>query len=118
MGNYRELAVWKQAHRLAMEVYRSTIAFPESERYGLVAQMRRAAVSIVSNIAEGSVRNSGRDQVKFFRIAHGSVCELECQLLLSRDVGLLAPDAWVSLDGYCRGVGKNVERANPVMSYA
>ena len=106
MGNYRELAVWKQAHTLAMNIYRSTMAFPESERYGLAAQMRRASVSIVSNIAEGSARSSDRDQLKFFRIAHSSACELECQLLLSRDVGLLAADLWVPMDKNCRGVGK------------
>jgi four helix bundle protein len=106
MGNYRELAVWQQAHSLAMDIYRSTMAFPEAERYGLAAQMRRAAVSVVSNIAEGSARNSDRDEVRFFRIAQGSACELECQLLLARDVGLLAADAWVTLDRACRGVGK------------
>jgi four helix bundle protein len=106
MGDYRELSVWKQAHGLAMDIYRSTRAFPISERYGLAAQMRRAAVSVVSNIAEGSARHGDRDEVRFFRIAQSSVCELECQLLLSRDVAYLGADEWTPLDKECRQVGK------------
>ena len=61
MGDYRQLAVWKRAHALALGIYRSTGSFPDRERYGLVAQLRRAAISIVSNIAEGSGRQSDRE---------------------------------------------------------
>jgi len=106
MGDYRQLSVWKRAHGLALEVYRSTRSFPDHERYGLVAQLRRAAVSVVSNIAEGTGRHSDRELARFLRIARGSVCEVECQLLLSRDLGFLKPDGWTALDSDCREVGK------------
>ena len=79
MGDYRQLAVWKRAYALTAEIYRSTRPFPDSERYGLTSQMRRAAISILSNIAEGSGRQSDREQVRFLRIARGLTCELECQ---------------------------------------
>ena len=106
MGDYRNLSVWKRAHMLALGVFRSTASFPLSERYGLAAQLRRAATSVVSNIAEGSGRHSNRDEMRFFRIARGSVSELECQLLLSRDIGFLEVQAWTQLDHDCHEVGK------------
>jgi four helix bundle protein len=61
MGDYRQLSVWKRAHDLALEIYRSTECFPARERYGLAAQMRRAAVSVVSNIAEGCGRRGDKE---------------------------------------------------------
>ena len=106
MGDYRQLFVWKQAHGLALEIYRRTASFPDTERFGLTAQLRRASISVVSNIAEGSGRRNERDHVRFLRIARGSVCEVECQLLLSRDVGYLDPATWRVLDSHCREVGK------------
>jgi four helix bundle protein len=106
MGDYRQLSVWNRAHSLTLEVYRSTKAFPDSERYGLTAQLQRAAISIVSNIAEGSGRQTDREQVRFLRIARGSACELECQLLLCRDLGFLKPGAWLVLDSDCREVAR------------
>jgi four helix bundle protein len=106
MGNYRELSVWKRAHNLALEIYRSTRSYPDCERYGLAAQLRRAATSVVSNIAEGSGRYSNREQVRFLRIARGSICEVECQLLLSRDIGYLNSAAWMTLDAGCQEVGR------------
>jgi four helix bundle protein len=99
MGNYRQLLVWKRAHTLALDVYRATQRFPTEERYGLTAQLRRAAVSVVSNIAEGSGRLGDREHIRFLRIARGSVSEVECQLLLSRDLGYLGSSAWTVLDG-------------------
>jgi four helix bundle protein len=98
MGNYRQLLVWKRAHTLALDVYRATQGFPTEERYGLTAQLRRAAVSVVSNIAEGSGRLGDREHIRFLRIARGSVSEVECQLLLSRDLGYLGSSAWTVLD--------------------
>jgi len=106
MGDYRQLSVWKRAHSLALGIYRSTKFFPDRERYGLVAQVRRAAVSVVSNIVEGASRQSDRELVRFLRIAHGSACEVECQLLLSRDLGYLNPDKWAALNADCRELGK------------
>jgi four helix bundle protein len=106
MGDYRQLSVWKQAHGLTLGIYRSTRSFPDGERYGLVAQLRRAAVSVVSTIAEGAGRQSDRELARFLRIARGSACEVESQLLLSRDLGFLQPDVWMALDSECREVSK------------
>jgi len=91
MKNYRKLNVWNKAHKLALDVYQTTGAFPADERFGLTSQMRRAAVSIPSNIAEGYGRSSERDFGRFLYIASGSVCELECQFLLARDLGYIDP---------------------------
>ncbi len=106
MGDYRQLTVWKRAHGLALRVFRVTGTFPPTERYGLATQLRRAATSIVSNIAEGSGRHSVRDEIRFFRIARGSLCELECQLLLCRDIGFLKRELWSPLDNECHEIGR------------
>jgi len=108
MGDFKELLVWKQAHRLALDIYRDTQQFPQEERYGLVAQMRRAALSVVSNIAEGSGRQSDREQSRFLRFARGSVHEVQCQLLISRDLGFLTSDKWLVLDGAVQEVSKMI----------
>jgi four helix bundle protein len=106
MSDYRNLIVWKRAHAFALEVYHSTRSFPDSERYGLTSQLRRAAISVVSNIAEGWGRHETRDQLRFLKMARGSICEVECQLLLSRDVGYLKSSGWERLDSSCRDIGK------------
>jgi four helix bundle protein len=106
MGDYRSLSVWKQAHDFALKIYLSTRQFPDSERFGLTAQLRRAAVSVVSNIAEGSGRRADRDQARFLKIALSSNCEVECQLLLSRDVGYISSKDWEILDDRCREIGR------------
>jgi four helix bundle protein len=106
MGDYRQLTVWKRAHSLTMEVYRITRTFPAHERYGLAAQLRRAATSVVSNIAEGSARYSNRDEARFYRVARGSLAELGCQLLLSRDIDYLDAKYWTHLNKECDEVGK------------
>ncbi|MCC6526888.1 MAG: four helix bundle protein [Polyangiaceae bacterium] len=90
MQNFRDLKVWAKAHELALGVYRATTAFPREELYGLTSQMRRSAVSVPSNIAEGCCRSAG-DFGRFLRIAAGSASELEYQLLLARDLELLPP---------------------------
>jgi four helix bundle protein len=106
MGNYRQLSVWKRAHNVALRIYRATDAFPGHERYGLTAQLRRAAVSVVSNIAEGSGRQGDREHTRFLKIARGSVCEVECQLLLSRDLGYLEAELWKPLDDDCQDMSR------------
>jgi four helix bundle protein len=98
MGDYRQLKVWQRSQGMALKIYRSTEEFPVRERYGLAAQMRRAAVSVVSNIAEGCGRQGDRELTRFLRIARGSVRELECQLLLSRELGYLEQQIWTDLD--------------------
>ncbi|MDO8572369.1 MAG: four helix bundle protein [bacterium] len=81
--NYKDLIVWQKSMDLVTEVYKLTSNFPSSEVYGLVSQMRRAAVSIVSNIAEGSKRNTKKDFNQFLAIAMGSGAELETQIEIS-----------------------------------
>jgi four helix bundle protein len=87
--SFKELVVWKRAYELTIEVYSSTSRFPRSETFGLVTQMRGAAVSIVSNIAEGYGRGHRGEYIKFLRMAYGSSGELETQLMLSEDLGYL-----------------------------
>jgi four helix bundle protein len=89
MGDFRDLKVWQKAHELALDIYRTTTQFPKQEMYGLVSQMRRCAVSVGSNIAEGRGRGGDIEFARFMQIACGSLTELEYQLLLSRDLKYL-----------------------------
>jgi four helix bundle protein len=86
MASYKDLIVWQKALRLSKQVYRLTDCFPQSQKFGLCDQMQRAAVSIMSNVAEGS-RRTHKEWVQFVRIAFASAGELESQLLLSQDLG-------------------------------
>lgn len=86
---YRELIVWQKSMRLARETYRLVLSLPKYETYSICDQMRRAAVSVPSNIAEGNERESAKDYVRFLCIAKGSLAELETQLLLCADIGYL-----------------------------
>jgi four helix bundle protein len=89
MQDFRNLTIWRQAHGLVLEVYRETAHFPASEQFGLTNQMRRAAVSVPTNIAEGCGRGSDADFARFLQIALGSASELEYQLLLAVDLRYL-----------------------------
>jgi four helix bundle protein len=90
VSSYRDLKVWQLGMEVAEQVYRLTAEFPKSEIYGLSSQMRRAAVSIPSNIAEGQGRDSTKEFLHFLAIAFGSLCELETQLLLARRFSYLS----------------------------
>jgi four helix bundle protein len=81
--------VWQKAHSLTLEIYHSTNKFPSDEKFGLISQLRRAAYSVPSNIAEGHSRNSTKEFVHFLSIAHGSINELKYFLILSRDLNLI-----------------------------
>ena len=87
--SYQDLAVWQRAMDLAKNIYRVTADFPSEERFGLVNQMCRAAVSIPSNVAEGHARSGAREFQRFVSIALGSVAELETQVILSTDLSYL-----------------------------
>lgn len=87
--NYIDLDVWKQARILSKEVYLVSSNFPSDEKFGLTSQIRRAAVSIPSNIAEGCGRNHPKDSIQFFYVARGSVYEVETQLYLASDLGFI-----------------------------
>lgn len=84
---YKDLKVWQKSVQLTMDIYKLTQKFPQSEQFGLTNQMRRAAVSIPSNIAEGHGRNSDSDFVRFLFIAKGSLNELETQIILACELG-------------------------------
>lgn len=86
MRDFRTLSVWQKAHALTLEIYRCTARFPRSEKFGLASQLRRAAASIPSNIAEGCGRGSDSDFGRFIQNAIGSASEVEYQLLLARDL--------------------------------
>lgn len=89
MNDFRKLKVWHKAHALVLATYRGTAAFPASERFGLVTQMRRSAVSIPANIAEGCGRRTRPEEAQFLQVAFGSACELEAELSIARDLGYL-----------------------------
>ena len=86
---HHDLQVWQEGMSLAKDVYAATAAFPREEIYGLTSQMRRAAVSIPSNVAEGAARSSKKEFLQFLVIARGSLMELETQIILSRDLGYI-----------------------------
>ena len=86
LKSFRELIVWKKAYDLCLEVFRITKMFPGEERYVLSSQMRRSALSIPSNIAEGYGRKTRADYIRILYIAYGSVCELDTQISLSGDL--------------------------------
>ena len=86
-GNYKNLIVWQKGITLVKEVYKLTANFPSEEKFGLVSQMRRAVVSIPSNLAEGQARRTTGDYVKFVSISEGSLAELETQMIISIELG-------------------------------
>ena len=103
---YRDLIVWKKAMDLTEEVYQVTNRFPRHELYGLTNQLRRAAVSIPSNIAEGQGRGSNKEFTRFLNIAHGSLAELETQLLLSVRLGYIKENEIEQIQQTALEVGK------------
>ncbi len=104
LKNYRDLIVWQKSYRLCLELYRITKKYPKEERYGLTSQIRRAAVSIPSNIAEGDGRKTTANYLRSLYIAYGSVCELETQLLLSGDLNYVNKESLKTLKDDTEGV--------------
>jgi four helix bundle protein len=86
---FTELAVWQRSHALVLQIYRLTREFPNDERFNLISQVRRAALSVPTNIAEGSKRIGRQDYARFLNIAEGSLAETEYLLMVSRDLGYL-----------------------------
>jgi four helix bundle protein len=91
MQRFTELKVWQRSHQLVLAVYRLSKAFPADEQYGLLSQLRRAVLSVPTNIAEGSKRQGGKDYARFLNISEGSLAETEYLLMVSRDLGYVEP---------------------------
>jgi len=103
---YRELIAWQKATDLAVHVYQITKDFPRAEQYGLTNQMRRAAVSVSSNIAEGQGRGSTNDFRRFLAIAYGSLQEVETQIIIAQRLGYLGNDATDEILALCAETGR------------
>ena len=103
--SYRDLRVWQRAVDLIESIYRATESFPVAERYGLVAQLRRAAVSVASNIAEGHARSRG-DYVRFLVMSAGSLTEIETQVFVSQRLGFIAAPSSNQLLDHCAELGR------------
>ncbi len=106
MADFRNLAVWQHSHRFSLDCYKATSTWPSQEQFGLTSQVRRAAVSVGANIAEGSGRGTDRDFARFLRIALGSANELESLLLVAEALGYLSPDSHVNLHRSNREIRK------------
>ncbi len=90
---FEQLQAWQEAHKLVLMVYRATKDFPGEERFGLVSQMRRAAVSVPANIAEGFKRRGVQEKMRFYNISEGSLEELKYYFILSKDLGYVSSNA-------------------------
>lgn len=103
---FREIIAWQKAHELTLYIYKLTDSFPKNEIFCLTNQMRRSAISIPSNIAEGFRRNSIKDSLHFYNIAQGSLEELKYQLLLSRDLNYIPENKYNEIFLLSEEVGK------------
>ena len=112
---FEDILAWKKGYQFVLCVYKVTRTFPETEKFGLTSQFRRAAVSIISNIAEGYRKISKQDKLRFMNIAQGSLEECRCYIYLSRDLGYVDNECFEYLytnieetskllNGYCKGI--------------
>jgi four helix bundle protein len=97
MKDFRQLKVWEKSHQLALAIYKITKEFPKEELYGLTSQIRRASMSIPTNIAEGCGRHTDADFARFLQMAMGSASETEYQLILAHDLDFLSNDSYEQL---------------------
>lgn len=95
--SFTDLITWQKGHQLVLEIYRITKYFPKEEIFGLTSQIRRAAVSFTSNIAEGFSRNSSKEKVQFYSTALGSLTELQNQLLIARDIAYIGQNEFTAI---------------------
>ena len=106
MGDFRNLRVWQRAHQLTLDLYGDSRTFPKEERYRLTSQLRRSAVSIPANIAEGCGRNGDAELARFLTIARGSASELDYYLLLAHDLGYLKSSRYEQLAEEVHGISR------------
>ncbi|MEK7106022.1 MAG: four helix bundle protein [Patescibacteria group bacterium] len=114
--HYKDLIVWQKAIELVVTIYSATKKFPQIEQYGLVSQMRRCAVSIPSNIAEGSRRSTIKDYKQFLHIAYGSGAELETQLEIAKRLSFGAQDDYNRIDGLLEEVMRMLNKLIATLS--
>lgn len=98
MQDYKKLLVWQKAHTLVLKIYEITNTFPQSEQFGLINQLRRAAYSIPSNIVEGCGRGSNKELNRYLQIAFGSANEIEYQMLLSKDLNYISESIYSEIE--------------------
>ena len=108
MHDFKKLKVWINSRALVKDVYLLTQKFPSQEQFGLVQQIRRAAVSIPCNIAEGADRGSDAEFVRFMDISNGSACELETQMCLALDLGFITNEVFQSTDKIIQSIQKSI----------
>ena len=106
MASYKELKVWRKGIHLVKDIYKATAAFPKEELFGLVDQLRRASISIPSNIAEGNGRHSRGEYIRYLHIARGSCYEMETQVIISKELGFLDEAQYQSLSTQIDEVGR------------
>lgn len=104
--SFRDLTVWQRAIELTTLIYQMTAAFPKAEMYGLTSQMRRAAVSVASNIAEGAGRGNKGEFRQFLKMARGSNCELQTQLIIASNLEMAAKDRITAAESLSHEVGR------------
>jgi four helix bundle protein len=108
METHKDLRVWQQSIEMVTSIYKMTKAFPKDEIFGLVSQMRRAAVSVPSNIAEGYARGTDKETLHFLRISSGSMSEIETQLMLSLKLGYIGQETYSELSEQITSVWKQL----------
>ncbi len=117
--SFTDLDAWKEGHKLVLKIYEATSQFPDNERFGLINQIRRAVVSITSNISEGFSRQSDKEKINFFYTALGSLTEVQNQLLISRDLSYINKEFFkelatqtVIVSKLVNGLIKNLKKHN------
>ena len=110
LNSYKNLVVWQRSIELVIEIYRMTALFPKTELYGLVAHVRKTAISIPSNIAEGYTRKHRQEYIQFLRIAFGSGAELETQIIIAKQLKLIPLKEFNKTDGLLEEVQKMLNK--------
>ncbi|NQT49875.1 four helix bundle protein [Candidatus Kuenenbacteria bacterium] len=119
---FRDVIAWQKAHGLVLEIYIATRDFPDTEKFSLVVQMRRAAVSVTSNIVEGFARKMIKETLNFYNMANASLEELKCQILICKDIKLISEQKYFELIKISSEVGRvlhawtDSQRANSGLS--
>ncbi len=106
--DFKKIIAWELSHKFTLEVYKSTKNFPKEESYGVTSQLRRAAVSVPTNIAEGATRNSNKEYLQFLYIAKGSLAEAEYLIFLSQSLGYLNDSEYQELNKKCQECAKTL----------